>query len=342
MIWKTSGKCRNPTGLASREIAPLLDHPEPLVRAAAAACLGRLGQAESVAPLAKRLDDPSKIVWRASAWALRHLGNQGLGVDSIKAALEDPNPAVRRGAARIFAYQFHGMDNRLDLAARLLELSRDPDLWTRLQALRSLRQWFYRTNDPAFARRIIDTYLARMAEPDLPVVRKNLSEGLYIMLDENLGGGVSLQNNIAELPAAMRPRVLASRREFERDVLLTPVLAALERGNDLQRTAVLEGFDGSFFKGRFYARQPEGMIDVGNDREFGFLDQPTLEHLEQTFSQLLTAGLPKEPRAATPSARGLLPNPGADPKQIDPDGPAPKPRRSRHRGPRGSAIFGGR
>ena len=37
----------------ARAIAPLLDHPEPIVRAAAAACLGRLGQAESVAPLVK-------------------------------------------------------------------------------------------------------------------------------------------------------------------------------------------------------------------------------------------------------------------------------------------------
>jgi len=290
----------------ARQIAPLLDHPEPIVRAAAAACLGRLGQAESVAPLVKRLDDPSKIVWRASAWALRHLGNQGLGVDSIKAALEDPNPRVRRGAARVFAYQFHGMDARLDLAARLIELSRDPDLWTRLQALRSLRQWFYRTKDTAFARRIIDTYLARMAEYQPPVVRQNLSEGLYIMLDENLGGGVSLQKNIAELPAAMRPRVLEARREFERDVLLSPVLAALERGNDLQRAAVLEGFDGSFFKGRFYARQPEGMIDVGNDREFGFLYQPNLDLLEGTFSRILTAGLPKEARRRSLQLAGFF------------------------------------
>ena len=80
---------------------------------------------------------------------MRRLGNQGLGLDAIAAALEDPNPRTRRGAARIFAYQFHGMDDRLDLAERLLELSRDPDLWTRLQALRTLRQWFYRTNDPA-------------------------------------------------------------------------------------------------------------------------------------------------------------------------------------------------
>ena len=107
-----------------------------------------------------------------------------------------------------------------------------------------------------------------------PVVRKNLSEGLYIMLDENLGGGVSLQKNVEQLPAAMRPRILEARRVFERDVLFSPVLAALGKGNDLQLAAVLEAFDGSFFKGRFYARQPEAMIDVGNDREFGFLYEP--------------------------------------------------------------------
>ena len=39
----------------------------------------------------------------------------------------------------------------------------------------------------------------------LAVVRKNLSEGLYIMLDENLGGGVSLQKNIESLPDGAAP-----------------------------------------------------------------------------------------------------------------------------------------
>jgi HEAT repeat protein len=283
----------------ARAVALLLEDREPLVRAAAAACLGRLGQGESVAPLVRRLDDPSKIVWRAVAWALRRLGNLGLGVDALKAALADKNPAIRRGAARIFAYQFHGMDTRLDVAEQLIALAGDPDLWTRLQALRTLRQWFYRTRDSAVARRIIETYLARMSVPELPVVRKNLSEGLYIMLDENLGGGVSLQKNIEELPAELRPGILEGRREFERQVLLTPVLAALERGNSLARTAILNGFDGSFFKGRTYARQPEGMIDVGNDREFGFLYQPPVEILESTFSRLLTAELPPEARRQT-------------------------------------------
>ncbi len=58
------------------------------------------------------------------------------------------------------------MDTRPELAERLLELAGDPDLWVRLQAIKTLRQWFYRTKDTGLARRIIDTYLARMAEPD--------------------------------------------------------------------------------------------------------------------------------------------------------------------------------
>ena len=39
-------------------------------------------------------------------------------------------------------------------------------------------------------------------------------------------------------------------------MLFTPVLAALERETSSE-AGVLEAFDGSFFKGRFYARQPE-------------------------------------------------------------------------------------
>ena len=277
-------------------IEALLEHPEPMVRAAAAACLGRLGEPRSISPLIARLDDPSKIVWRSAAWALRRLGNRGFGHNAIAAALRSDDPATRRGAARIFAYQFHGMDDRPELSRPFFELTRDPDLLTRLQALRTLRQWFYRTADAAMSRRIVETYLARMAVPDTPVVRKSLSEGLYIMMDENLGGGVSLQKNIAELPESMRSGILEARKAFERDVLLTPVLAALREGNGPLRAGVVKAFDGSFFKGRSYARQPEGMIDVGNDREFGFLSKPSTAELEATFVPLLEVDLPAEPR----------------------------------------------
>jgi hypothetical protein len=116
------------------------------------------------------------------------------------------------------------------------------------------------------------------------------------MLDENLGGGVSLQKNIAELPEELRPGIIEARKAVERDVFLNPVLAALEHGNQNQRSAVLMAFDGSFLKGRFYARQPQNMVDVGNDREFGFLHEPPLELLERTFSTLFAANLPAEPR----------------------------------------------
>ena len=115
------------------EIVRLLDHPSPLVRASAAACLGRLGRSEAAEPLAHKLADPSKIVWRSAAWALRRLGNRGIGVDLIQSAMRDPDVRVRRASTRIFANQFHGMDSRVELADRLIDLTNDSDLWTRLQ-----------------------------------------------------------------------------------------------------------------------------------------------------------------------------------------------------------------
>jgi cellulose synthase operon protein C len=292
-LWEVPEADRSRYALA---IIPWLDHPEPIVRGRAAACLGRLGDPSAVKPLIGLLGDPSKIVWRSAAWALRRLGNQGLGIESIKQALASPDPAVRRGASRIFAYQFSGMDGQLDLANLLIERTADPDLWTRLQALRTLRQWFYRTNDANLRRKIVEAYLIGMSRPDLPVIRKALSEGMYILLDENLGGGVSLQKNLAALPEKFRRNALKGREDVEREILLGPILAALETGNDLQREALLRSFDGSFFKGRTYARQPSGMLDVGNDREFGFLHEPPSTVLDRTFEALLNAGSTPEIR----------------------------------------------
>jgi HEAT repeat protein len=267
-------------------IVPLLKHEQPLVGARAAECLGRisLGCDLAVEPLVEQLNHPNKMVWRAAAWALRNLGNFGTGVDAIKHALNSPDPLVRRGACRIFAYQFFGMDERLDICACLRELTADPDLLTRLQALKTLRQWFYRTADPTEQRKIIDTYIARMGvagEPDS--VRANLWQGMYIMLDENLNGGVHLGRSLQDMPERIRKHAFADREQVEKDILLGPIFAALAKGNALQREALINSFDGSFFKGRFYARNPRGMIDVGNDREFGFLYEPPQDLLDRTF-----------------------------------------------------------
>ena len=189
------------------------------------------------------------------------------------------------------------MDTRLDLAERLIELTRDPDLWTRLQALRSLRQWFYRTGDIAFQRRIIDTYLARMAEPDVAGRAQEPERGAVHHARREPGRrrqpSEEHRRAARRAPAADHrgPQGRRARRASDpgsgRPGARQPTSSA---------AAVLEAFDGSFFKGRFYARQPEDMIDVGNDREFGFLYEPPLDVLERTFTALLAANLPPEPR----------------------------------------------
>jgi HEAT repeat protein len=278
---------------SARELAVigLLEHPEPTVRAAAAAALGRIGGPPSVPPLLEKLADSAKPVWRAAAWALRRLGNKGIGVDAIRLALSADNPRIRRGAARVFAYQFHGMDERPEIAMRLIELSQDPDLWTRLQAIKTLRHWFYRTSDDTQKRRIVYAHLAGLDRDEHPVIRRNWIEGLYIIMDENLGGGVSLQKNLAQLPEPARARALAHRSSLEDRVLLQPILAAIASGSARQREGILRAFDGSFFAGRFYARRPTGMIDVGNDREFGFLHDPGTPALERAFVPLFQSDL---------------------------------------------------
>ncbi len=270
-----------------RVIIPLLDDRRPLVRSSAAACLGRLGRPEAAEALARHLGDDSKIVCRAAAWALRRLGDHDQAAAVIARALASPDPRVRRGACRVFAAQFYRLDERLDILDRLVPLCGDADLGTRLQAIRALTQWFYRIRDHAARKRIIATVLERLGQPDIPLVRDSLRQGLYIMLDENLGGGVSLQKNLEVLPLATRRRVLDARIALERETLVNPLLSALKDGNSLVCSGVLAAFDGSFLKGRTYARQPTGMIDIGNDREFSLLYQPDPDRVAAALKPVL-------------------------------------------------------
>lgn len=270
-------------------LSALLDRPEPPVRAAAAAALGRVGGPEAARPLLARFRDPVKEAWRAAAWALRQLGNRGLNADPLRDALASPDPLVRRGAARVFAYQFQGMDQRLDIARVFVGLTADPDLLTRLQAIRTLRQWWYRTWDSELRALIVRTFIDRMAVPEeTAAVRKNLSENMYILLDENIqSGGVHLEKNNRDVPAEITARTIEARKRIERDILLNPILSALASGGALQRKALLDSFDGSMFEGRAYARNPRGMLDVGNDREFGFYYAPEPSLLDRTLGALL-------------------------------------------------------
>ncbi|MCC6699278.1 MAG: discoidin domain-containing protein [Candidatus Hydrogenedentes bacterium] len=247
------------------------------------------------------LRDPSKLVWREAAWAMRQLGNKGYGAEALKVALQSADPLARRSAVRVFAYQFQEMDTRLDIAETLFPLLSDPDLLTRLQAVRTLRQWWYRSDRPEFKASIVNAFIERMGvEGEVPLMRTNLAQNMYILLDENQSGGVSMQRNIRDLPKDMGERVLQGRVSVEQSILLEPVLTALASGNELQREALLESFDGSFFKGRYYARVPRDMIDVGNDREFSFMFLPDMTYLDATLGKLIDT----ESRAAQ-KRRGL-------------------------------------
>ena len=148
---RTSGMYPSPSGRDSkRRSSRCWVTPSRSSAPTAAACLGRLGQAG-----VGRAPGATAFAIRPRSSGVPRRGPCGGWATRGSAAMRSwrrsktPTPRIRRGATRIFAYQFHGMDERLELAEPLFELGRDPDFWTRLQAIRTLRQWFYRTKDPA-------------------------------------------------------------------------------------------------------------------------------------------------------------------------------------------------
>jgi HEAT repeat protein len=278
------------------EAEELTRHASTLVRAEAARALGHSAEQSATATLVALLDDRSKLVRHAAAWSLRQRGNRGLGVEDIRSALRSTRWRVRRSAVQVFAQQFHGMDQSADVLGDLLHLMADGDPWVRVQTTRSLRQWFYRQPENSERLRIVNAFIQRMErEPDSRI-RESLSRETYLMLDENLGGDSSLQRNLLQLPEDLGLATVRSREQLERDVLAL-LLDALRTGSAGGRTAVLSSFDGSFLDGREFARRPSNAVDIGNDREFGFLHAPASKALESALSPALAdATLPSSTR----------------------------------------------
>lgn len=267
-------------------IVPLLRHKDATVRALAAQSLGRIGSADAVKPLIEQLDDPVKMVWQSAAWALRQLGNRGIGVEAIRSALRSPNPATRRGAARVFAYQFYGMDERFDILEDFLPLLAEPDLMTRHQAVRTLSQWWYRTVDRDVRRRVFQAFIDRLADArEHPLQRFNLSQGVYNLLDENLGSpGTGYGRWINYLEPQKQDALRAERRWQEQEILMKPVLSALIEGPPAQRLGVVLGFDGT----PFWRGYTTAAFGPGNDRAFDFESKYDFEGLGEAFESVLS------------------------------------------------------
>src|SRR6516162_9720919 len=88
--------------------------------------VGRLGVYEEI--YQRLLGDPSKLVQRTAAWAMRQSFSRNPAARSsdLLAALESPDDRTRWGATRVFAAHFSALGRRPELAASLAKLADDP------------------------------------------------------------------------------------------------------------------------------------------------------------------------------------------------------------------------
>ncbi|MGE0128648.1 MAG: HEAT repeat domain-containing protein [Blastocatellales bacterium] len=225
---------------STRDLIASLDSAEPMMRMAAAAALGRASAKEAIAPLARLLADRSKLVQIAAAQALRRIASRHqTGYDEIIATLDQPDERARWGAARVFAQHFSYLTGRNEIADKLIARLSDPYTPVRMQAAKSLTQWFHWTKDESLQDRVADAFIARMAVNEHRWMRRNLLEGFYSLADENVR---YLYNNWIGHLAQKEDRDKAaaghhdsSRRMAER------IARALETGNELQREGLLRG-----------------------------------------------------------------------------------------------------
>ena len=188
-----------PDSALKAQMVAALESPIPVARVAAAEAIGRVGDRNELSTLTAHLGDESKAVRRAAAEAVRRLGNRfnaadGPGetldqvalVTALEAALESPDDRTRRGATSVFAAHFRDLSREDELADALIWRLEDIDPVVRMQAAKGLWRWWYWQADPDLRGRIEDAMIDRLGEEPHPWVRRNLTDALYILNDENI------------------------------------------------------------------------------------------------------------------------------------------------------------
>ena len=268
-------------GPVREQITSQLTHPNALVRYKAAVCLGRVGDASAVEPLVNALRDPSKLVRRAAAFALRQMGNRGLGQDEVAQALVSASLWTRRGAVQVFAQHHHSWVNRQDVREALISAMRDSDPWVRLMSARALWQWWYWDATEGARGRIEDIFLERLEVEQDPWVEVNLKEGLHNLLDENLG---SLYSDwIPSLGEELDRQQAISEHSASTLRQAGKLAAALQIGSPPLVSKLLEALGGS----RLRRQSPDGYEPIGNDAETIQFDGEAALALKPILRQLL-------------------------------------------------------
>jgi len=271
-------------------ILPLLGSHEPMLRAAAAAALGRMAVdapdaavfRRCAAPLVALLADPNKLVNGSAAWSLRQLGNLGIGIDAVRTALDSRDDYTRRGAARVFYQYWYHMVSREDVARSLIRHVTDPDLLVRIEALKALWRWWYRTPDFTLRRQIEAAFLAAAGRPlEHPLVRLNVGQALYNILDENT---VQFHKNwLRTLPLqADRNRAEAARIADVERPLARELADSLSHGGPAAQRTVLTALDYYFLRG-----------GIGNDYDpITFYDRRAAETMARALLPLVRSSDP--------------------------------------------------
>jgi hypothetical protein len=181
-----------PSPATTRKIRQLLDSPQVLVRYQAAVTLGRFADAEAVPALATRLGDPSKLVQRGAAWALRNIASRrpesrGQALAAIERSLDSTDDRTRWGALRVLNQHFKYVSEEWTLGERVLKIARqDPVAANRMSAAQTLYQWWYWDRDTNHKAAIEQELVAGLGQPQHPWVRRNFIEAYYNTLDDNV------------------------------------------------------------------------------------------------------------------------------------------------------------
>jgi hypothetical protein len=210
---------------------------DALIRQAAVEALGRMGSPQNC--YMELLGDPSKLVQRTAAWAMRQAYSRHPETPSgaLAAALESSNDRIRWGATRVFAAHFSALAKRPEIASALLKSVDDPVTSVRMQTVKGLWQLWFWTPDTGIKENIENVLLASLAKPQPAWVASNLSDAVYNLADENIR---YLYNNWVPLLGRPedRERVIRGRLAIE-DRIAAKFAAVLEGGSDVQKKRLL-------------------------------------------------------------------------------------------------------
>jgi len=282
-----------PSAEVLKEIVAATRSNDPLIRQAAAEALGRLGDRN--AALLPLLGDPSKMVQRTAAWAVRQSYSQHLDTPSadLLGAMNSASDRTRWGAARVFAQHFSQLARRAEFEPALAKLADDPALSVQMMGIKGIWQYWFWTPDTKMKSDIEDTLLAKMEKPQPAWIESNLHDAIYNLADENIR---YLYNNWVPLLGQEedRDRAIHGRLSIEAR-LANKFAVVLDRGPDAEKKELL----------RFLTEFPLRRADVydlsadlskpapplynriGNDIEQIAFFGPSAERLAHSLSNLL-------------------------------------------------------